>query len=165
MANIYLALGTNMGNRLANLRQAITALAPMVTVTATSSVYETAPVYVTNQPNFLNMVLAAQTTLTPDELLTYLKTLETTIGRQKTIRYGPRKIDLDILFYDQLMLETPILQIPHPRLTERAFVLAPLLEIAPDLQHPQLKKTMQTLYAALPTTDGIMHQMEIRFHF
>ncbi|MDM8519249.1 2-amino-4-hydroxy-6-hydroxymethyldihydropteridine diphosphokinase [Anaerolineales bacterium HSG6] len=165
MANIYLALGTNMGNRLANLRQAITALAPMVTVTATSSVYETAPVYVTDQPNFLNMVLAAQTTLTPNELLTYLKTLETTIGRQKTIRYGPRKIDLDILFYDQLMLETPILQIPHPRLTERAFVLAPLLEIAPDLQHPQLKKTMQTLYATLPTTDGIMHQMEIRFHF
>ncbi|MDM8528988.1 2-amino-4-hydroxy-6-hydroxymethyldihydropteridine diphosphokinase [Anaerolineales bacterium HSG24] len=160
MVNIYLALGTNIGNRLANLRQAVEALPPSVIVNTTSSVYETAPLYVTDQPNFLNMVLAGQTALSPDDLLVYLKTLETTIGRQKTIRYGPRKIDLDILFYDQLILETPTLQIPHPRLVERAFVLTPLLEIAPDLPHPQLKQTVQELHAALPTTDGIMHQRE-----
>ena len=159
MANIYLGLGTNMGDCLANLRQAVEALPPTVTVTATSCVYETAPVYVTDQPNFLNMVLSGQTALPPDELLVHLKTLETTIGRQKTIRYGPRKIDLDILFYDQLMIETPVLQIPHPRLAERAFVLTPLLEIAPNLHHPQLKKTVRELHAALPITNEIMRQI------
>ena len=134
----YIALGTNLGERLENLRAAIEALAPDVNVLAKSHVYETPPWGYEEQPAFLNMVVKAETDLEPDELLTYLKQLESGLGREKSVRWGPRLIDLDILFYDDLVIDTPPLVIPHPRLHERAFVLVPLADVAAEVVHPVL---------------------------
>jgi len=144
---IYLALGTNLGDRMANLRAATAALPPFVRILACSPVYETEPWGFTNQPAFLNQALAGETALSPTDLLVHLKKLEANLGRTPTFRYGPRQIDIDILFYDDLIIETPALVLPHPRLHERAFVLAPLVDIAPNLLHPQLGKTMCELLA------------------
>jgi 2-amino-4-hydroxy-6-hydroxymethyldihydropteridine diphosphokinase len=142
MALVYLALGTNLGDRAANLRAALDALAARMQVTAESDIYETAPWGVTDQPAFLNMCARAETDLAPLDLLTFIKELETTLGRVPTIRYGPRKIDIDILFYDTLILDSPPLSIPHPHLHERAFVLVPLADIAPNFVHPTIGLTV-----------------------
>ena len=155
MSTIYLALGTNLGDRSANLRSAVAALPPIVTVLAESPVYETPPWGLTDQPAFLNMVLRGETDLGPARLLEYLKHLETELGRVAAIRWGPRQIDIDILFYDDLVRQVPGLAIPHPRLHERAFVLVPLADLAPDLIHPVLGKTVRALLAAVDTT-GVM---------
>ncbi len=144
---IYIALGTNLGERLNNLRLAIQTLQPEVIVLAESHIYETPPWGVEEQPPFLNMVIKAETDLEPEALLEHLKQIEAKSGREKSIRWGPRLIDLDILFYDDLILNTPPLVIPHPRLYERAFVLVPLVDVAPNLEHPVLKKNMFELLA------------------
>jgi 2-amino-4-hydroxy-6-hydroxymethyldihydropteridine diphosphokinase len=149
---IYLALGTNLGDRFANLQAAIAALPPAVRVRSRSPVYETLPWGLTSQPAFLNMVLKGETALAPVELLKHLKLLETELGRLPSVRWGPRRIDMDILFYDQLILDTPELTIPHPRLHERAFVLVPLADLAPSLVHPVLGKPVSQLLAAVDTT-------------
>ena len=146
---IILSLGTNLGDREANLRNAIPALAPTVRVTRESRVYETAPWGFEDQPSFLNMGVEGETDLPPLELLKFLKTLETELGRTPTFRYGPRLIDLDILFYDDLILQTPELTIPHPKLHERAFVLMPLVDLAPDFVHPVLQWTIADLLSSL----------------
>ncbi len=135
---VYLALGTNLGDRLQNLRAALAAFPPEVRVVTASPVYETEPWGYLDQPPFLNQVIAVETNLTPRELLHRLKEIESDQGRVTTFRNGPRKIDLDILFYGDLTLESEGLVIPHPRLAERAFVLVPLAAIAPDLVHPRL---------------------------
>ncbi len=145
---IYLALGTNLGDRPANLRAAIVALAPQVRVTAESRIYETEPWGFTEQPSFLNMAIRAETDLPPAELLAFLKRLESDLGRVPTFRNGPRLIDIDILFYDDLILDTPPLVIPHPRLHERDFVLVPLADLAPDLIHPILNQSIRALLDA-----------------
>jgi len=142
MSVIYLALGTNLGDRAANLRAAIKALAPQVDITAESDIYETAPWGYADQPAFLNMCLRAETDLSPLDLLAYIKELETSLGRVPTIQYGPRQIDIDILFYDALVLDSPPLVIPHPHMHERAFVLVPLADIAPHLIHPIIGLTV-----------------------
>lgn len=139
---VYLALGTNMGDREANLRRALEAMAPAVEVTQTSPVYETAPWGVTDQDDFLNQVVRAQTSLKPDILLSFLKSIEAQLGREDSRRWGPRLIDLDILFYDDLVLEMEHLTIPHPHLHERAFVLVPLADLEPELRHPVLNQTI-----------------------
>jgi len=146
---IYLALGTNLGDRFANLRAAIAALAPQAHVLAESRIYETPPWGFLDQPAFLNMALRAETNLPPADLLAFLKQLETDLGRQPTFRNGPRLIDIDILFYDDLILTTPPLVIPHPRLHERNFVLVPLADIAPDFVHPILRQPVRALLHTL----------------
>ena len=142
---IYLALGTNLGDRLANLHAALEAMPPAVKIMARSPVYRTPPWGYTEQPEFLNQVVKAETSLVPLDLLAYLKKTELRMGRQTSFHYGPRLIDLDILFYNDWELETPELVIPHPRLYERAFVLKPLADLTPDLRHPVLGKTVKEL--------------------
>jgi 2-amino-4-hydroxy-6-hydroxymethyldihydropteridine diphosphokinase len=142
---IYISLGSNLGDRLANLRNAMTNISPKVKAVAQSSIYETEPWGYSDQPSFLNQIIKANTDLAPFDLLAFFKEIEVSMGRQETFRFGPRLIDLDILFYDDLVLNTPKLTIPHPRIIERAFVLIPLVEIAPDLYHPVIGKTIQQL--------------------
>ena len=139
---VYLALGSNMGNRLSNLKTAIANLAPQMEVRKKSRVYETPPWGYTDQPKFLNQVVMAKTYVEPEALLAHLKRLEAALGREPGFLNGPRLIDIDILFYDDLILEAEAVTIPHPRLHQRAFVLVPLNDIAPDLVHPELGKTV-----------------------
>jgi 2-amino-4-hydroxy-6-hydroxymethyldihydropteridine diphosphokinase len=141
----YLSLGTNLGDRLAHLRTAITKLPPKVNPIVQSSIYETEPWGYSDQPAFLNQVIKAATNLEPLDLLDFLKSTEVQMGRHETFRFGPRLIDMDILFFDETVLETPTLTIPHPRIAERAFILVPLAEIAPDLLHPVLGKSIQQI--------------------
>lgn len=150
---IFIALGTNLGDRLANLRAALDALSPHLKRIQPSRIFETPPWGFTDQPAFLNMVAQAQTKLGPHELLSTLKQAEARIGREPTFRYGPRLIDLDILFYDDLVLESPPLIIPHPKLHERGFVLVPLMDIASDFIHPVFKKTIRELISTIDTTN------------
>ena len=152
MPTVTLALGANLGDRPANLRAALAALSPSVVARQSSPIYETPPWGLTDQPAFLNMVLRGETDLEPAALLEHLKRLEIELGRAPSVRWGPRLIDMDILFYDDLVLDIPGLTIPHPRLHERAFVLVPLADIAPDLVHPVLGKPVRELLAAVDTT-------------
>ncbi len=147
---VYLGLGSNLGDRLGYLQQALAALAPQVSLAACSSVYETEPWGFAEQAKFLNQAAAGETTLPPRDLLAHLKAIEAALGRAPTFRYGPRCIDIDILLYGDLILESPDLTIPHPRLHERAFVLLPLADLAPDLRHPVLHKSIRQLLAELP---------------
>jgi 2-amino-4-hydroxy-6-hydroxymethyldihydropteridine diphosphokinase len=144
---IYLALGSNLGDRPANLKQAIASLTPQIEVRAKSHVYETPAWGYEDQPKFLNQVVRGRTYLDPEPLLKHLKRLEIALGRKESFQNGPRLIDLDILFYDDLALNTPSLVIPHPRLHERAFVLVPLMDIDPDLVHPVSKKSVREMLA------------------
>lgn len=139
---VYIALGSNLGNRLANIKNAISNFTPQLDVKKKSSVYETPPWGYADQPAFLNQVVMAETYLEPDDLLSHLKRLEVVLGREPTFQNGPRLIDLDILFYDDVVIDSPPLQIPHPRLHQRAFVLVPLNDIAPELIHPTLGKSI-----------------------
>jgi 2-amino-4-hydroxy-6-hydroxymethyldihydropteridine diphosphokinase len=150
---VYLALGSNLGDRLANLKRAVAALTPQMEVKAKSHVYETPPWGFEDQPRFLNQVIKVNTYLTPESLLKHLKRLEVALGRKATFPNGPRLIDIDILFYDDLVLDTPSLVIPHPRLHERGFVLLPLMDIAPDLVHPVLRKSVRELLAYCNVSD------------
>jgi 2-amino-4-hydroxy-6-hydroxymethyldihydropteridine diphosphokinase len=142
---VYLALGTNLGDRAAHLRRALVALAPTCSITTISPCYETAPAYVLDQPRFYNLVCCATTALEPLALLRELKRIEATLGRTSGPRFGPRVIDLDVLLYGDCVCDTPELTLPHPRLAERAFVLVPLAAIAPDLRHPTLGLSITTL--------------------
>ena len=150
---LYLALGSNLGNRAANLKAAINNLPPQMLVRKKSAVYETPPWGVAEQPAFLNQVVKAETYMEPEPLLKHLKRLEVALGRIPSFENGPRSIDIDILFYDDLVLDTPSLVIPHPHLHERGFVLLPLMDIAPDLTHPVKQKTVRELTASCNVSD------------
>jgi 2-amino-4-hydroxy-6-hydroxymethyldihydropteridine diphosphokinase len=146
MPTIYLSLGSNLGDREANLRAAIAALPQAgVRVRRVSSHYETEPVDYLDQPWFLNCVVEAETNLEPHALLQALHAFETQLGNKKDFAKGPRKIDLDILLYGSETISTPDLQVPHARMLQRRFVLTPLAEIAPNLQHPSWPATAAIL--------------------
>lgn len=145
---VYLSLGSNLGDREKNLLAAISALADAkVRVTRVSSFYETEPVDLREQPWFLNCAVEAATELPPLELLRVLRGIESQMGNKKIVPKGPRLIDLDILLYGNESIDTPELQVPHPRMLQRRFVLVPLAEIAPNLKHPQWKGTATELAA------------------
>ncbi len=150
MTTVFLALGSNLGDRKTNLYTAIDFLRRKITIQRLSSIYETEPAYVTDQPPFLNLVLQGETDLKPMELLRLAKSIEHEMGRQKTIRFGPRVVDVDILLYGDERIRAPLLIVPHPRMTERAFVLIPLAEIAPDLVIPGTDRPVSHLAASLP---------------
>jgi 2-amino-4-hydroxy-6-hydroxymethyldihydropteridine diphosphokinase len=146
---IYLSLGSNLGDRAANLERAIDSLSEIgVRVLRRSSIYETEPVDFLAQPWFLNCVVEAETSLEPRELLEGLQAIERKLGSEKLVPRGPRIIDLDILFYETAVIREAGMEIPHPRLAERRFVLVPLAELAPEFPHPVLRKTAAELLSA-----------------
>lgn len=151
---VYLALGSNIGDRRAHLAAALQRLREVVEITALSSVYETEPVGYSDQPRFLNIALQGRTMLSPEELLRYAKKIEEVLGRQPTFRNGPRPIDIDILLFDDQHIVRDELTIPHPRMTERAFVLVPLAEIAPGAIDPVSGKSIQEWLASV-SQDGV----------
>jgi 2-amino-4-hydroxy-6-hydroxymethyldihydropteridine diphosphokinase len=158
---IYLALGSNLGDRMGNLKLAVERLSQKITIRKVSSVYETEPVYYKEQPLYLNAVLSAVTELEPSDLLRFVKGVERDLGRQPSFRNAPRLIDIDILFYGDRVVQTEELTIPHPGIAERAFVLAPLAEIEPELVHPVTHEKVEDLLSVVNGLGGVRKMGEL----
>ena len=157
LTHAYLSLGSNLGDRAAHLRNAAGKLSELGTVTKCSSLYETEPVEYTEQPEFLNCVIEIETGLPPEPLLAGILAIERGLGRNRAHQppKGPRDIDIDILLFGDAVVQSPQLTIPHPAMHVRRFVLAPLAEIAPQVQHPVLKRTIAELLASLPPGQAV----------
>lgn len=155
MAIAYLSLGTNVGEREENLCQALALLSPKANVDEVSSIYETEPMGYREQPLFLNLVSRITTDLSPDQLLCLLKDIEARMGRVPSFPNAPRIIDIDVLFYEDMIMSSQGLTIPHPCLQDRAFVLIPLAEIAPHLVHPKLGKSISRLARRVVGQEGV----------
>lgn len=154
MATVYISIGTNRGDRKENLARAIARLASDISPRMISPAYETKPVGFAGQSDFYNVALSAQTSLSPVETLARLKEIEASMGREKGTVNGPRVIDLDLLYYDDLVLESPELSVPHPRRAGRAFVYAPLADIAPNFVDPITGKTVLETLAEIKDRDA-----------
>jgi 2-amino-4-hydroxy-6-hydroxymethyldihydropteridine diphosphokinase len=152
---VYLSLGSNIGDRSANLQAAIDKLSSWGKVMAVSSFYETEPVEVAGQPWFLNCAVILDTEKMPKQLMASILDLEQQMGRRRTQQKGPRTIDVDILLFGNSIVDTASLTIPHPAMHQRRFVLEPMAEIAPDLRHPVFKRTMRELRDSLPPGQGV----------
>jgi len=162
MNHVYLMIGGNIGNRLANLENARNSIDKRCgPIQNQSSIYETEAWGLKEQPAFYNQALCIETFLTPQDLMDMLLTIEASMGRERLIPLGPRTIDLDIIYYNQKIIETPSLIIPHPRLADRNFVLAPLAEIAPDFVHPILQKTNLQLYKATKDSSVVYKKTDL----
>jgi 2-amino-4-hydroxy-6-hydroxymethyldihydropteridine diphosphokinase len=157
---VYLSLGSNLGDRAANLRRAIERLAALGTVEAVSAFYETEPVELTAQPWFLNCAVKFDTERMPRQLIAGILNLEQNMGRQRIQKNGPRIIDIDILLFGTSVIDMPSLTVPHPKLHERRFVLEPLVEIAPDVRHPVFNRTMRQLRDALAPGQTVRRVIE-----
>lgn len=156
MHQVYLSLGSNIGERDANIGRAVEELGNRgLRITRKSSLYETEPVEFADQPWFINSAIEGETDLQPAELLNAVLAVEQVMGRERRVPKGPRLIDIDILLFDDAVIHTSDLDVPHPRMTERLFVLAPMAEIAPDAVHPVLKKTMAQLLAGTPDSSAV----------
>ena len=157
IANAYVGLGSNLNDREDNIRRAIRRLGERadVRVERVSSLYESEPVGITDQPLFLNAAARLSTGLKPDELLDALQAVERLLGRRRTVRWGPRTIDLDLLLYEDVIIDQPRLVVPHPEMTRRAFVLVPLAEIAPGAVEPRSGRRVDQLLRALRSTGGV----------
>ena len=143
---IFLGLGANVGDKKQNLEQAIAELKEKISDIRVSKFYETEPWGYKNQDKFLNAAIRGTTSFTPSSLLKFVKQIEKVVGRVERFKWGPREIDIDILFYEDLIYKDPNLKIPHPFLHDRKFVLGPLMDLDPDLIHPVFKKTVRQLY-------------------
>ncbi len=152
---VYLSLGSNVGDRAAQLRSALARLEPTGRVLAVSSFYETEPMEFTQQPWFLNCAAALETNQSPKQLMASILRIEQAMGRQRLQKKGPRTIDIDILLFDSAVVNSSELTIPHPALHQRRFVLEPLAEIAPEVLHPTLKKTVRELLDRLPEGQAV----------
>jgi 2-amino-4-hydroxy-6-hydroxymethyldihydropteridine diphosphokinase len=152
---VYLSLGSNVGDRAANLRTALTLLEAIGKVIAVSSFYETEPIELTAQPWFLNCAAKLETERMPKQLIKNILDLEREMGRQRQQKKGPRNIDIDILLFGTSIIEMQGLTVPHPALHERRFVLEPLAEIAPEVRHPVFKRTIRELRDALPPGQAV----------
>ncbi len=152
VVTVHIALGSNLGNCAVNLARARQSVAAFITEIRCSSIYETPPWGVLDQPHFLNQVIRGSTTLSPLCLLDSLKAIEQDMGREKTVRFGPRVIDLDILLYGNRIINYRRLQVPHPRMAERAFVLVPLKELSPGLVIPGIGLPVEDVLAQLDTS-------------
>ncbi|ADQ08104.1 2-amino-4-hydroxy-6-hydroxymethyldihydropteridine pyrophosphokinase [Caldicellulosiruptor hydrothermalis 108] len=146
---VFLGLGSNLGNRHENIKRAIEHLKDKIIIEKISSIIETQPYGFVDQPKFLNCVLKGTTMLSPFELLEFVLGIENKMGRIRLFKWGPRNIDIDILFYDDCVIDTENLKIPHPELHKRLFVLEPICEIEKDFVHPVLKKSVYELYTQL----------------
>ena len=149
MTKIFLALGSNLGDKKQRINDATSLLKKYIGDITVAKFYETRPQYYEKQDTFVNTVISGYTELSPLELLHFIKEVEKQIGRKKRFHFGPREIDIDILFYDDLIYKYENLIIPHPLLQEREFVLKPFLDLEPNFVHPQLKKTIKELYDLL----------------
>jgi 2-amino-4-hydroxy-6-hydroxymethyldihydropteridine diphosphokinase len=158
---VYLSLGSNLGDRASNLRQAVDRLRELGTITAVSSLYETEPVEVERtQPWFLNCVVAIETELMPKQFLSRTLAIEQELGRRRIEKKGPRTLDIDIVLFGNAVVDSRGLTIPHPAMHHRRFVLEPLVEIAPDVRHPILKRTARELLNDVPATAGSTRRLK-----
>jgi 2-amino-4-hydroxy-6-hydroxymethyldihydropteridine diphosphokinase len=156
MPQVYLSLGSNMGDKEHSITQALKLLSERCTVKKISRFYRTEPVSTIPQEWFLNCAVEGETSLHPAELLSFIQSIEQRLGRVKITKDGPRIIDIDILFYENKIIRTKNLVVPHPLLQDRLFVLQPMMDLNPALMHPVLKKTIQTLYQNVPKNKKVL---------